>query len=375
MNTRMIGYAAFIFFLSFVFPNIISAANAPRLNNGKKWRIAYYEGGPYSEYTDTMRTLVFGLIELGWLIDKDPPDYRHEEIPLPYLNWLINSDSPYLSFKPENCYSANWDDQVRLKIRNELLGKLKNGDIDLVIAMGTWAGLDLANDAHAVPVLVLSTSDPIRAGIIKSAENSGLDHVTARVDPNRYTRQIRMFHRIVGFNTLGIAFEDTFDGRIYAAMDEAQQVAKERKFKIITCKVLDTLSDKEKSDQSCLECYRILSERADAVYVTALTCADRRTKEIADIFKKKKKPAFSLVGSKYVKKGILMSISSDSGYVALGRYNANKFGEILNGATPRKLDQIFEDPLNIAVNIKTAKDINFEMPDSILTIATEIYGE
>lgn len=375
MKVKTIWYTIFIFFLSNISaPFLLFAENAPRLNNGKKWRIAYYEGGPYSDYTDEMRTLVNGLIDIGWLPDVDPPEY-HEEMPKPYIEWLTKINSLYLSFKPEDCYSANWDKQLRLRCRKELLKKLKNADVDLVIAMGTWAGLDLANNEHNVPVLVLSTSDPIGAGIIKSLEDSGFDHVTARVDPNRYLRQLRMFHRIVGFGILGIAFEDTPDGRIYSAINDVQRVAKEMNFKIVTCNVLDTIPDTQRSDHSCLECYRELSEKVDAVYVTGLTCVDRKAKEIADIFKSKQIPSFSMVGSKYVKSGILFSISSDSGYAAKGKYNANKLGEILNGTPPRNLNQICKDPLEIAVNMKTAKEINFNMPGGILKIATEKYEE
>lgn len=374
MNAKLIGYTTLIFVFFGLFTPFLFAGNTPVLNNGNKWRIAYYEGGPFSDYTDTMRTLVTGLIELGWITGGDPPDYR-EEMPKPYLDWLIKNSGPFLSFKPEDCYSANWDDQSRSKIRSELISKLENGDVDLVIAMGTWAGVDLANNKHTVPVLVLSTSDPIGAGIIDSAEKSGFKHVTARVDPNRYRRQIRMFHRIVGFNTLGIAFENTSDGRIYSAIDEVNRIAKERNFNIVTCEVIDTLSDIKKANQSCFECYRQLSERADAVYVTALTCADRETVEIANIFKASGTPSFSMTGSKWVKSGLLLSISSDSGYTELGKYNANKFGEILNGTVPESLNQTFEDPLDIAVNVKTAKTIKFNMPKSILKIATETYGE
>ena len=39
----------------------------------------------------------------------------------------------------------------------------------------------------------------INAEIIRSVEDSGLDHVHARVDPWRYERQVRVFHNIIGF--------------------------------------------------------------------------------------------------------------------------------------------------------------------------------
>lgn len=362
-------------FIISVFVDLYSAKaaqTAPTLNNGKKWRIGYYEGGPYSDYTDTMRTLVKGLIELGWIKDKNPPNF-FDEIPKPYLDWLTQCNSPFLSFNAEDSYSADWDDRKRLLIRKALLKKLKAGALDLVIAMGTWAGLDLANNEHSIPVLVLSTSDPIGAGIIKSADNSGYDHVTARVDSTRYLRQLRMFHRIVGFKTLGIAYENTPDGRIYSALSEARQVAEKRGFKVILCEVMDTTADTQKSDQSCIECYQKLSQAAEAVYLTALTCADRQLAEIVNIFRAARVPSFSMLGSKFVKKGIMLSISSDSGYTELGRYHAMKLGAILNGVKPIELNQVCEDPLDISVNMETARQIGLKMPGNILKIATEIY--
>jgi ABC-type uncharacterized transport system substrate-binding protein len=370
-------YAAFMLFVLSIFSlctNSLWADSTPRLNNGKKWRIGYYEGGPYSDYTDTMRTLVKGLIELGWIKDRNLPAL-FQEMAKPYWDWLSHRNSPFLSFRAEDSYSANWDEQKRARIRKTLLKKLKAGNLDLVIAMGTWAGKDLANNEHSVPTMVLSTSDPIKAGIIKSADSSGYDHVTTRVDPNRYLRQIRMFHRIVGFQTLGIAYENTSDGRIYSAVSDVYRIAKERNFTVITCEVIDATVDTQKSNHSCMECYRQLAQKADAVYVTALTCVDRLGRQIATIFRSAKVPSFSMTGSKFVRKGMMLSISSDSGYTELGRYNAMKFAEILNGTKPVRFRQVFEDPLDIAVNMQTVRQIGFDMPKSILSIATEIYDQ
>ena len=344
----------------------------PVLNNGQKWRIGYYEGGAYSDYTETMRTMVDGLIKLGWIKEQNPPQLSGN-ISKPYLHWLMQAESPYLSFNPDDWYSAYWDEPRRKRIHKELLIKLQNNALDLVIAMGTWSGIDLANTNHKVPVLVLSTSDPISAGIIKSIDNSGFDHVTARVDPTRYLRQIKMFHRIVGFKTLGVAYENTPDGRIYSAIKEVKQVGRERKFNVILCELIDTTTNLKQSENSCLECYRQLSQEADAVYVTALTCVDRQPAKIANVFKTAGKPSFSMIGSKFVEKGLMLSISNDSGYIALGEYNALKFDKILRGVKPIALNQVFEDPLNITINMETVRKIGFTMPISILKIASKVY--
>ena len=356
----------------FLLPVSLRADTDTRLNDGKKWRIGYYEGGEYSEYRDTMRTFINGLIELGWIEDQNPPEID-PLTPKPYWDWLVACNSPYLSFKAEDAYSADWDDQRRSQTKKAVMKKLQAGDIDLVVAMGTWAGQDLANNEHSVPTMVMSTSDPIKAGIIQSAENSGFDHVTARVDPSRYLRQIRMFHRIVGFKSLGVAFENTPDGRIYSAMKEVRQVAGERGFQVVSCEVIDSTSDIEKSNRSCMDCYRRLTGEADAVYITANTCVDRLVAQLAEIFRENGVPSFSMIGSKYVRDGIMLSISSDSGYTELGRYNAAKFANILNGVKPITLKQVFEDPLEIAVNMETVKQIGFDIPEGLLRIANEIY--
>lgn len=353
-------------------PENIQAETSPILNNGEKWRIGYYEGGPYSDYTDTMRTFIRGLISLGWIEDRMLPVLKGRT-PRPYWDWLVRCESDYLSFKKEDSYSADWDDAKRRKNTKDILKKLQSGSLDLIIAMGTKAGQDLANDKHSVPTLVLSTTDAIRAGIIKSADDSGYDHVTARIDTTQYLRQIRMFHRIVKFKSLGLAYQNTPEGLIHSAFDDVKRIADERGFSVVTCEVLDMTVDLEKEDQSCLQCFSQLAEKVDAVYITALNCVDRQIEMIAEFFKIKKIPSFSMSGTKYVKKGLMLSISSDSGHEKQGIYNAKKFAQILNGAKPRSLDQNLKSPLNIVVNMDTVQRIEFKMPKSILKISNEIY--
>ena len=182
-----------------------------------------------------------------------------------------------------------------------------------------------------------------------------------------------MFHRIVKFKKLGIAFEDTPEGRSYSAISEAKEIAQERGFELVTCVITEDTPSKDLINKSCFDCFDKLNKEVDAIYLTALMCADFKTTELAESFKKAKIPTFSMLGSKWVKKGIMMSISSDSGYAATGYFNADKFGKILNGAKPRDLNQLCEDPLEIAINIDTIKTIGFKMPESIIQISSEIY--
>ena len=211
-------------------------STTPVLNNGKKWKIAYYEGGSHGNYYHYLEATIKGLMELGW-IEKAQLDNIAGNDTERLWQWLARSaNSDYLEFADDGYYSANWDDDVRKSIRKELMQRLSgNSDIGLIIAMGTWAGLDLANNEHSVPTIVMSTSDPVKSGIIKSTVDSGYDHVHARVDPYRYERQIRIFHDIIRFKKLGVAYEDSLYGRSYSAIDIVEKVAGDIGFEVVKC--------------------------------------------------------------------------------------------------------------------------------------------
>lgn len=190
----------------------------PCLNNGKKWRIGYYKGGPWQDYRESLKAAVEGLMERGW-IEKEPfPKVSTSDQPstLPLWNWLASSlNSRYIEFVPDAFWTSELKDDVRQKVRETCIRRLQDGSIDLIIAIGTWAGKDIANNQHSIPTMVMSTTDPIQAGIIKSAEDSGRDHVHARCDPTRHQRQIRLFNDIVQFKRIGVVFnEKDPDGRV-----------------------------------------------------------------------------------------------------------------------------------------------------------------
>ena len=221
-------------------------STSPVLNNGRKWRVAFYEGGPHANYYHYLEATISGLMKLGWIEKSDLKNIQSRKKDTSRLwNWLANkSKSDYLEFLEDGYYSANWDDEQRQENRSRLLERLTSEDeINLVIAMGTWAGLDLANNEHSVPTIVMSTSDPVESGIIKSQDDSGYDHIHARVDPYRYERQLRIFHDIIKFKKLGIAFEDSIYGRSYSAIDTVEKVAEDIGVEVVKCYTQSDISD------------------------------------------------------------------------------------------------------------------------------------
>ena len=351
---------------------------APVLNNGEKWRIVFYEGGPHVNYYHYLEATILGLMKLGWIEKADLGKIQSKSKDTRRLwNWLVNnSRSDYLEFVEDGYYSANWDDDQRQANRARILKSLKwDTDIDLAIAMGTWAGLDLANNEHSVPTVVMSTSDPVESGIIKSAEDSGYDHVHARVDPYRYERQLRIFHDIIKFKKLGIAFEDSIYGRSYSAIDTVEKVAADIGFDVVKCHTKSDISDTDVASESVVQCFNELSKKVDAIYVTIQGGVNAESiPKLVRIANKNRIPTFSQLGSKEVQQGILFSISRP-GFKPAGLFLSATIAQILNGAKPRQLKQLFEESPSIAINLKTAEIVGLYLYADILAAADTIYRD
>ena len=166
-------------------------STTPVTNQGKKWRIGYYEGGNYIDYQKIFMATIKGLMQLGWIEETQLPPQKGEQTK-ELWNWLATlAKANISSLLADGHYNANWDDGLRVKTAASLITRLtEKKDIDLMIAMGTWAGQDLANNNHSTYTEVISASDPIASGIIKSIKDSGFDHVHAQIDPYRYEKQI-----------------------------------------------------------------------------------------------------------------------------------------------------------------------------------------
>ena len=114
--------------------------------------------------------------------------------------------------------------------------------------------------------MVMSSTDPVRAGIIASNEDSGcglrLLTVTDLVE-----RQIQIFYKIVGFKKLGIAYENSVLGKSYAAIDIIEKIAKEKGFDIVRCFTKDDIPDQGQAGESVVKCFEELAPKVDAIYV------------------------------------------------------------------------------------------------------------
>lgn len=344
-------------------------------SDGSPWNIGYLEGGYFIDYKESLKAFVKGLEMLGWIEPIRIPEGEFGDSDVKLWRWLSqNIKSDYVEFASDAIWSSDWEAEKREQNRRRVLRRLnRKGDIDLMIAMGTWAGQDLANNLHSTPTVIMSASDPVASNIIKSPEDSGYDNVHAYYDPYRYEKQIRVFHDIFKFKRLGVAYEDTEAGRSYAGLSVLQQMAEKEGFEIVSCFCLNDVPDMNLAFDSLLKCHRELAPNVDAMYLTAHgALVPQKISALLAPFEEHNVPTFSQLGTDLVKAGVLLS-AVEAEYETIGLRLAKDVGMIFNGAMPRQLDQIFSEQTRLAINLEEAKKIGWDVPLEILEMADEVY--
>ena len=375
VNTLVIG----LFFLLTIFLVDISAQETfktkPITNHGKKWRIGYLEGGGYSNYQSILRAMTASLMNSGWIESASIPQCKDESETLTLWNFLSTKiKSDYLTFPADAYYTSSWDATLRGKTAKDIIERLQTrDDIDFMLAFGTWAGQDLANNQHSTPTMVLSCSDAVYSGIIKSVEDSGFDHIHAWIDPKKSERQLRLFHEIVGFKRLGLVYENDLEGRSYSAVGDVLKLSKELNFEVIEYHLPLDVGSIAKEEIELVKGYESLAPKIDSLYITDYAGLTKKNipKLLSPLFEHKV-PMFAQTRYDLVKHGILIS-ADRSNFNADAKFYKDTFAKILNGAKPRNLPQKFESPLKIVVNLESAKRIGLRLPIDILSGAFEIH--
>lgn len=356
--------------------NSIIPSLVQKTSNSLKWRIAYIEAGPYIDFPFIFNATIDALHTLGLIENIYTSPITDAKDTKKIWEWLSkNAGGEYIEFVDNAFYSGDWDENERTQNKKNLLGRLNyNKDIDMVLAFGTGAGIDMATNEHSVPMLSMSVTDARQAGIITSIEDSGLDHVHGQIEIGRYVRQLTIFHDIFKFKKLGVPVPTTDEGKASIAYYEILDTAKNLQFEIVPCE-LNLFNTEELVFENLRQCIEKLSKTSDAIYLTtnAGMVWDKMPQLLEPIIESGI-PSFSQSGLMETKLGVLMCIAQNS-FSNEGIHGANTMLQIFEGALPRSLGQVFEGPLGLAINLKMAKLIGWNPPFEILSTVDIVYQE
>ncbi|MDL2207796.1 ABC transporter substrate-binding protein [Desulfovibrio sp. OttesenSCG-928-M16] len=334
-------------------------------------RVIYVEGGEYEYYTGSLHGIFAGLQSAG--IIRTLPESTVEDTRLIWRQAAALSPE-HIRFLPDGYYSAGWDPDQRRRNKEAILTRIREkGDVDLILAMGTWAGVDMATDEHQTPVVVLATSDAYSAGIIKKTTESGRPHVYAVVAPDWLPRQIVFFHKLFRFKRLGLTYDDSEDGRNAVGLNLLVHLSSILDFELVSCADKFDIPDLEASYTRLLACHEKLAKETDAMYVTASSALlPQYIPSLVAPFAERGIPTFAQSTPEGVREGILLDIAQ-SAPESEGRFVAAAIVQILQGVRPDQAQHLFEGDITISLNMDTARKIGWAPPFSLLQALDTLY--
>lgn len=310
------------------------------------YTVAYFEAGPYWEFTLLQQEVTEALDRLGVL--------------------------PRIYFDQRFWLSPGWD--AAAEVYREAARQLMNApEVDLIICMGTVATKALlAENNGRTPIVSINVADPVASGIVDPETGKGALNLTLQYTRDKWQQAFVLFHQALPFTRMGIMYHDSPEGRSYSNVPQAREVARERGFTLVEYSHLD----QQESEDSCAEGVReLISRNIDAFYISALNCFDwtqANPRKLIDSLHSRGIRTYSRDGTVHVRQGALMGLSTLD-YTPLGEYYADRISRLL-GIIPEGTP-VVQDRYRpkITLNLDTARSMGVDAPLIVLISADEIF--
>ena len=372
---RLVFKALLLFICSFAFETNVYAQENVNCPLNKVWNVAVLQAGPYTDFRKVFRQTVLALKDKGY-IQKDIK-VTSETIfddPLEWADICISSKQSCIRFLKDSLYDGKLDAHKHEQNVESLKDRIENkGDIDMVFAMGTAAGLSASKEKFNVPTLVMTSSDPESAGIIGPGEFSNIENLHVQKEVDRDRSGLTMFYKIFNFKRLGTLVDIRENIQLSQSLPVMKQMSKEYGFDLVVCKKDINGPDRALNYANYSACIKELSLTSDAVFLTVGNGIDPNNhylqlKPLID----KKIPTFSQVGSKDVEQGVLLAMS-ETDLVESGMFEAEVIEKIIKGQSIDTISQYYYSPLLLSLNMYVARLINWKPPFEMLIAVDKVY--
>ena len=251
-------------------------------------------------------------------------------------------------------------------------------DVDIILSMGTVSGVYLSEHENKNRFINMLSADPIASGIVKSETERFNDRTFALIDQTPYMRQIDAGHKFLGFNKLGVVYEDSESAYSYSAINVVEQKAKELGFEVVYEYVDEPVSDDEcdRYYSELKQAYRKLADKGiDCLYITLASIDyEEKMQELLD-------DSIIPAGIKTLAQDELLPVANGVLFGVTLTDHAESANHVVTqlrrfaeeGVPFDQLDMVCEVTPRIGMNYTTAKRIGFEIPFADLQIIDEIY--
>ena len=253
-------------------------------------------------------------------------------------------------------------------IETALQDLLNDSEIDLLITNGLVASHQAAQiDKLNKPVIAPIVADRILQDLPYKEGVSAKHNYVYITDNHTVEEDLRQFYQLKTFKHLAIPVDQLFLQALPQLRGTTYNVQQELGFEISMLPVVD-------SPAQTLE---VISSDVDAVYVPPLfRFSEEDFKEFTQRLIERKLPSFSILGRDEVAMGILATQSGrDVDTIRYARRIALYVQSILLGTNAADLKVDLEQPQKLAINMQTARAINFSPKWQFLEVADLFYEE
>jgi putative ABC transport system substrate-binding protein len=245
-----------------------------------------------------------------------------------------------------------------------LIAELLQLKVDVIVASPITAIRAAKEATHTIPVVMITSQDPVATGLIDSLARpgkniTGLTRLTRELSGKRLELLTEVVPRISRVGVLGNA---KLPGSA-VAFKEYEVAARALKIKLISLELRGAKHEFENAFRSAKK------GRASALITVGNPVLNRYPKQIADLAIKNRLPMMCET-SIWTVEGCLASYSSDE--VEISRRAAVFVDKILKGAKPADLP--VEQPMKfeLVINLKTAAQIGLTIPPNVLARAEKV---
>ena len=245
----------------------------------------------------------------------------------------------------------------------EFAADLVRQHVDVIVTIGTPAGIAAKQATRTIPIVFGAISDPVGVGLVTSLARPGGNATgNSLMAPELSAKRLEILRTLApGISRFAILWDSSNPGM--AARVRETEIAADRS------RVLLHIVGPRNLDELETAFAELLNQRPDALLVTTEAFTRQHLARILDFANRNKIPAM-FEDSSYVEAGGLMSYGPD--YEEVFRTAAVFVSKILKGAKPADLPIEQPTKFQLIINLKTAKTLAIEIPPTLLAMADRV---
>jgi putative ABC transport system substrate-binding protein len=252
----------------------------------------------------------------------------------------------------------------RLDRMPTLVNDLVQQRVDVILAVNNVVIRAAKEATKTIPIVMLSTVDPVAAGYVESFGHPG-GNITglAWLSRDLSAKRVELLKELLPkMSRIGVLWDADGPGPVIAAK-EYERALEAFKLEFHSIEIRGPNPDLAGAFRAARK------QRVDAVIVVANPLMGQHAKQVFDFAVKNRLPSVT-EEARYVREGGLISYGAS--LTELYRHAASYVDKILKGTKPAEM--LVEQPtiFEIFINMKTAKQLGIEIPRKVLLRANDV---